>query len=334
MNNNVRETVMARIATGLARGLCAALAVFTCAALAQSYPAKPLRWIVPYAPGGGTDTITRAIAPHLQASLGQPVVIENRPSASGFIGLEAVAKSAPDGYTLLTAGNELALLKHLYRSLTFDPVQDLMPVCIMVTVPIALFVHESVPAKTLKELVAYAKTNPKKLNFGSPGVGHGFHLAMEMFLHDTGTEMTHVPYKGSALVMQDLFSGRIQATMYPPNSQYVGQVKAGGLRALAAGASQRLAALPDVPTFQEAGLAGFNADGFNVVAVRNGTPRDIQDRLNREIQRILATPELGKAMAALSVLPAPLTAPQSQEFVAKQLESWGKVVKAIGLQLD
>ena len=317
------------------RVVCGACALSACAvALAQGYPTKAIRWIVPYPPGGGTDVISRALAPHLQANLGQPVVIDNRPSATGFIGIEAVARSAPDGYMMLTSGNELVMMKTMYRNLTFDPQRDLAAVAIMVTVPIALFVHESVPAKTVKELIAYAKSQPGKINFGSPGVGHGFHLAMEMFLSYTGTQMTHIPYKGSALVMQDLFSGRIQATMYPADSRYVAQVKKGELRALAAGVGKRLAALPEVPTFEEAGVANYNADGFNSVTVRSGTPRDIIERLSREIRTALVTPDLAKTIEALSVLPNTMNAEQAQDFMNHQVEAWSKVIKSLGLVLD
>jgi tripartite-type tricarboxylate transporter receptor subunit TctC len=210
--------------------ICASAAVF-----AQAYPSKPLRWIVPFAAGGTTDVVTRAVASPLAASLGQPVIVENRASAAAIAGSEVVAKSAPDGYTLLTSTQgTLVFLKFLYTKLPFDPQRDLAPVSLMANSLVALFVHESVPAKNLKELIAYAKANPGKLNYGSAGVGQPFHLAMELFNQITGTKMVHIPYKGNAQFFPDFVAGRLDMIFYPSVEQLLTQVKAGKLRALAA----------------------------------------------------------------------------------------------------
>ena len=238
-------------------GICA-LAIAS-AGFAQSYPTKPVRILVAFAPGGGIDLIARSIAPHLQSALGQPMIVENRPSAGGIVAAEATARSAPDAYSLLVTGNDLVFQKLLYRKLSYDSQRDLVPVAMLARAPIALFVHESVPAKTLQEFVAYSKANPGKLNYGSAGVGHPFHLAMELFAQRTGASLVHVPYKGMAPVIQDLVAGRIQAMFYPAAAQLTGYMKEGKLRALAAVAVQRLAALPETPTFDEAGVPNFNA---------------------------------------------------------------------------
>jgi tripartite-type tricarboxylate transporter receptor subunit TctC len=328
----LEETLVKTITT-----LCAAafMLVANATCIAQTYPSKPIRWILPFAPGGGLDIVSRAVQPQLQASLGQPVVMDNRPSNSGIVAAEAVARSAPDGYTLMTAGNsDLVMNKLLFRKLSYDSERDFAPVIMLAQAPIALFVHESVPAKTLKEFVDYAKANPGKLNYGSAGVGHPFHLALALFEQRTGTQMVHVPYKGSALVIQDIIGGRLHAMVYPATSQMVGLLKEGRLRAIAAATPKRLAALPDTPTFGESGLDNFDVSGWFGVAVPAATPRDIVLRLNHEIGRVIASPEMSATYAKLSMLPGGGTPEQLVQRVRIDLAQWAPVIKALNLSQE
>jgi tripartite-type tricarboxylate transporter receptor subunit TctC len=313
-------------------GVCLLAIVFT--ALAQPYPAKPIRVLVAFAPGGGIDIIARSVAPQLQAALGQPLVVENRPSAGGIVAAEATVRSAPDGYLLLITGNDTIFQKLLYKKLSYDPQRDLIPVGMLARAPIALFVHESVPARTLQEFVAYTRANAGKLNYGSAGVGHPFHLAMELFAQRTGASLVHVPYKGMAPVIQDLVAGRIQAMFYPATSQMTGYMKEGRLRALAAVAPQRLAALPETPTFDEAGVPDFNAAGWIALFAPAGTPREIVERLNREIGRAVASREMAEVYAKLAMLPGPMSLDEFARFYNREFDAWAGVTRSLGIVLD
>lgn len=309
------------------------LAFGTC--LAQSYPSKPIRWVLPFVPGGGTDIISRAIAPQLSTALGQPAVTENRPANSGLIAADQVAKAAPDGYTIMTGGNSaLMFSKLIYPKLTFDPERDFSPITMLASAPIALFVSASVPAKTLQEFVAYSKTQGGKLNYGAAGVGHPFMLAMEMLKQRTGLDIFFVPYKGMEPVIQDLIAGRLQALFYSPSEQLLSQIRAGRVRALAIATESRYPAVPDVPTFDEAGVRDFNAGGWIALVGPAGMPRDIVTRLNKEVVRIVATPEVAKVYAQLSLIPATGTPEALGQRVKSDLAAWGPIVKSLGISLE
>lgn len=313
--------------------LCVLAACTT--ALAQAYPSKPVRWIIPFAPGGGLDILTRAIAPQVSNVLGQPMVAENRPANAGIIAAEAVAKSAPDGYTLLTGGNAiLTFNKLIYPKLGYDPERDFAPITQISDAPIALWVHESVPAKTLQEFIAYAKANPGKLNYGAGGVGHPFHLAMELLLHRVGAKMVFVPYKGQAPVIQDVIAGRLQAMFYPSTEQMTSQVRAGKLRVLAAVSGKRLPNLPETPTFEESGIRDFEAAGWIAVVAPAGTPRDIIMRLNREIVKVVASPDLSKLYGQLSMLPTTGTPEQLGQKIRKEIADYTPLIKTLGITLE
>jgi tripartite-type tricarboxylate transporter receptor subunit TctC len=304
------------------------------AASAQAYPSKPIRWVIPFAAGGPMDVLSRAIAIPMSSSLGQPVVLEIRPSTSGIVGIDAAAKSPADGYTLLTHGLSVVPQKFMYRSLPYDLQKDLAPITQLSKTNMVLFVHESVPAKTLNELVAYSKINPGKLAYGSSGVGQGFHLAMEMLKLRTGLDMLHVPYKGSAQTMPELIAGRVQAMFFTPVEQLVAQTKTGKLRALVIAADSRLPALPEVPTFDEAGLPNFDTAGGIVVSAPGGTPRDIVSRLNREIVQVAATPDMAALFARLNMQRVTTTPEQLARIIQADLEHWGPVIRKLGITLD
>ncbi len=309
------------------------LAFGTC--FAQSYPSKPIRWVLPFVPGGGTDIISRAIAPQLSTALGQPVITENRPANSGLIAADQVAKSAPDGYTIMTGGNSaLMFSKLIYPKLSFDPERDFSPITMLASAPIALFVSASVPAKTLQEFVAYSRTQGGKLNYGAAGVGHPFMLAMEMLKQRTGLDIFFVPYKGMEPVIQDLIAGRLQALFYSPSEQLLSQIRAGRARALAIATENRYPAVPDVPTFDEAGVRDFNAGGWIALVGPAGMPRDIVLRLNKEVVRIVATPEVAKVYAQLSLIPATGTPEVLGQRVKSDLAAWGPIVKSLGSSLE
>lgn len=314
-------------------GACALAAGAT--VLAQTYPTKPVRWIVPFAAGGPTDVLSRAIASPLASSLGQPVIVENRASAAAIAGTEAAAKSVPDGYTLLTTTQgTMVFQKLLYRKLPFDPQRDLAPVSMIAKSVVALFAYESVPAKSLKELIAYAKANPGKLNYASAGIGQPFHLAMERFNQLTGTKMVHVPYKGAAQFFPDFFAGRIDMIFYPAIDQLVRQVKAGKLRALAAATEQRIPTLPDVPTFAELGMPDFVLSGWIAVVVPAATPKDIVARLNREIVKAVATPAVTKFYGDINMIPATGSPEELTRLIHSDREKWSGLITSLGITAD
>ncbi len=299
----------------------------------EAYPARPIRFILPFPPGGGTDILGRIISERLSASLGQPVVIENRGGAGGNVGAEAAAKSAPDGYTIVLVAPSLAISPSLYSKLNYDPVKDFAPVSLVATVPNVMITHPSVPARTLAEFIALAKTKPGRMNFGSGGNGTSNHLAGELFNIVAGVKLVHVPYKGVNLAMNDVLSGEVQLVVIgvPAASPHI---KAGKLRALALIAPRRSPAIPEVPTVAEAGLPGFEVTTWYGVLAPAGTPRPIVTRLNAELVRIMHAPELKERLAALATDPATGTPEEFADYIKREIEKWGEVVRQAGLKAD
>jgi tripartite-type tricarboxylate transporter receptor subunit TctC len=299
----------------------------------EAWPARPIRFILPFPPGGGTDILGRIVSERLSASLGQPVVIENRGGAGGNVGAEAAAKSAPDGYTIVLVAPSLAISPSLYSKLSYDPVKDFAPVSLVATVPNVMITHPSVPARTLAEFIALAKTKPGRMNFGSGGNGTSNHLAGELFNIVAGVKLVHVPYKGVNLAMNDVLSGEVQLVVIgvPAASPHI---KAGKLRALALIAPRRSPAIPEVPTAAEAGLPDFEVTTWYGVLAPAGTPRPVVTRLNAELVRIMHAPELKERLAALATDPATSTPEEFADYIKREIEKWGKVVRQAGLKAD
>jgi tripartite-type tricarboxylate transporter receptor subunit TctC len=306
------------------------------AAFAQgSYPAKAIRVVVPSATGGAFDIITRAFAPQMSAVLGQPMVVENRATAGGIGGVDYVAKAAPDGYTLLTAGvSQIVYNRHFYARLPYDPERDFAPVGMIGELPFALFVQASLPFRNVQEFIAYARANPGKLNYGSAGVGQTFHLAMEMLRSRTGADLTHIPYKGTSPALQDLYGGRLEVMFYPPSSQLTGYVKEGKLRVIGAVSRKRLPNLPDVPTFEESGITNFDVAGWVVMFAPGQTPREVVSRLNRDLVRVLGMPEVAKTYEQLSMVPSQSAPEELGARVSREIAMWGPLVKKLNIQLE
>ena len=316
-------------------GAVFALALASTAAWAQveRYPSKPIKLILPFPPGGGTDILGRVIAEKLGANLGQPVVVENRGGAGGNVGAEAAAKSPPDGYTLVLVAPSLAISPSLYTKLNYDPVHELTPVALVGTVPNVLVTNPSVPARTLSEFIALAKSRPAGMNFGSGGNGTSNHLAGELFNIQAGVKLVHVPYKGVNLAMNDVLTGQIQLVVIGiPAAQPF--IKAGRLRALCVIAPQRSSALADVPTCAEAGLANYDVTTWYGVLAPAGTPRPIIDRLNAEIARVMQAPDLQEKFASTGTEPRTSTPDEFAEYIRAETVKWGKVIREAGLSAE
>jgi tripartite-type tricarboxylate transporter receptor subunit TctC len=322
-----RRLALAGAALALA-GLAAPAVLAQAAAPASgaAWPSKPIKVIVNFPPGGAADQLARAIGLPLQETLGQPVVVENRAGANGNIGGDLVAKSPPDGYTLLmSSGGMVSVNPHIYPRMSFDPTKDLVPVAAAARVLVYLVTKPSIPANSIREFIAYVKANPGKLSFGSPGTGSSPHLAGEMFKSQAGLFALHVPYRGAAPALQDLLGGQLDFFFDPGIG--LQHVKSGKLKLLAVGSPKRSPMFPDVPTLDEAGLKGFDADtvfGFYAPA---GTPQEVVTRLNREINRIVATQAVTDRILALGGEPLPLT---PAEFGAKATEDsrrFGAIIK-------
>ena len=313
----------------LVMAACSTLSI----AQAQTWPTKPLRVIVNFPPGGAADQLARAIGQPLSEALGQPVVIENRAGANGNIGGEAVARAANDGYTLLmSSGGMVSVNPHLYAKMAFDPTKDLVPVAAAARVLVFLEVKPSLPVNNVKEFLAYMKANPGKLTFGSPGNGSSPHLAAEMMKAQTGMFAVHVPYRGAAPAMQDLLGGQLDF-MFDPGIG-LQNVKAGKLKLLAVGSSKRSPLFPDVPTLDEAGLKGFDADSWFGFYAPVGTPADVVSRLNREINKALGTQGVKDRILAIGGIPAPMSPSDFNLRASIDSTRFGALIKARGIKGD
>lgn len=310
--------------------LCITLLALVSGTPCAAYPDQPVRLVVPFPPGGPTDIVARPLAQKLSESLGQQVIIDNRGGAGGNIGAGAVAKSTADGHTLLmgTVGTH-AINATLYKNLTFDPVKDFAPVSLVAQAPVVLVVHPSVPAKTLKEFVALAKSNPGQITFGSAGSGSPGHLTGELFKDMAVVDLVHVAYKGSAPAIIDLLGGQIQA-MFDPIQATLSHVKAGKLRILGVSSPKRSSALPDVPTIAEAGVPGFETTAWWAVFAPARTPKDIVTKLNTEIVKIMRSPDVKKRLHALDIEPIGSTPDQLAAHVKTETGKWARAVKFSG----
>ena len=301
--------------------------IFAFSIQGQSYPAKPLRVIVPFAPGGSTDIFARLVAERLSASLSQPVVVENRAGASGNIGADAVAKSPPDGYTLLMATTGvMAINNALFKSMAYDAAKDLEPVIFIASITNVLAVPNDLPAKNVAELVALAKKEPGKLTFASSGAGSSTHLSAELFKSMAGIDVVHIPFKGSGQALIDVVAGRV-SMIFDNMPSALPHIKGGKLRALGVTGLKRSPALPDVPTISEAGIAGYDSLSWSGFAVPAGTPRDIVQRLNRETAVILLAPDMRQKLAEQGADAIGGPPETFAEHVRKEREKWGKLVR-------
>ncbi len=313
------------------RILCASLALAT-GALAQPYPVKPVRIISPFPPGQATDIMARLVADNFAQSLGQPFVVENRAGVGGALGTEAAAKAAPDGYTLVmgTIG-PLAISPALYSKLGYDPIRDFAPISNLGLTPQTLVVGSSSEFRTLKDLVAHARTKP--VDYASSGNGSASHLAMEMFRSASGVQLNHVPFKGSSEAQTQVLGGQVQI-MFDAIPGVAAQIKAGKLRALGIASPERSPFFPDVPTIAEQGYPGFAAVGWIGIAAPARTPEPILDRLNAEVRRLIARPDVRERLAALSFLPVGDSREHFAAFIREEVAKWAKVVKDSGAKVD
>jgi tripartite-type tricarboxylate transporter receptor subunit TctC len=299
-------------------------------ARAEAYPARPLRWVVGFPPGGGADIVSRIMAPWLAERLGQPVVIENKPGASSNISIQAVVNSPPDGYTLLFIPASAAVNVSLFDNLQFNLLRDIAPVSGLIDFPLVMVANPSLPAKTVPEFIAYAKANPGKISVGSFGTGSTSHVAGELFKMMTGINMIHVPYRGGAAMLADVVGGQVQVA-FDVLTGALAHIRSGSLRALAVAGKHRSEALPDVPTIGET-VAGYEANSWCGIGVPRGTSAEIVERLNREINAGLANPAIKARLADVATTPMVFTPAEFGAYMAAEVEKWGKVVKASGIR--
>ncbi len=300
---------------------------------AQTYPSKPVRLIVPFAPGGFTDVVARILGQRLSVSMGQQFIIENKAGAGSTIGTDFVAKSAPDGYTLVMISTTHVISPWIYKSMPYDPIKSFVPVTKLVDSPYVLLVNPKVPARNVQEFIALAKASPDTLRYASSGNGSSQHLMGGLFASLTGTKLQHVPYRGSSGAATDLVAGVVESSFAGvPNA--LAQVPAGRLRALAVTTAKRIPQLPDVPTLQEAGVPGYEASVWLALLAPAGTPRDIVNRLNAEVAKLMESGETRKALYEAGVEVSLSTPDALGEYMVKEMERWGKVVKDTGTKLE
>ena len=315
--------------------LCAAMTLTAAAGLAaaEEYPSRPIRIVVPFAAGGAVDSIARVLGQQLSLSTGRPVLVENKPGASANLGADYVAKSAPDGYTVLLAANGLATNVTLFPNMPLNTLRDFAPVAQVGFAPLVLVVSKDSPAKNLKDLISLAKQQPGKLSYASAGNGSSQHLAGEMLKIAAQIDVLHVPYKGGAPALTDLLGGRISYMMQNP-LEVLPHIKAQQLHALTVAGNKRLALLPDVPTASEAGLPGFEASVWWGMVVPVKTPQEIVVKLNAEVQKALATPKVREKLGEMGVIISPSTPEQFGAFLKLEIDKWAKVIKTSGIQAD
>jgi tripartite-type tricarboxylate transporter receptor subunit TctC len=308
--------------------------VLAAAAAAQAYPAKPIRVIVPVAAGGNQEITIRVVAEEMAKRLGQPLVVEARPSSSALVGTQFVARSAPDGYTLLSVSTTFVRAATLVASAGYDPVRDFAPVSLVSRIPQMLLVHPSVPAQSVSELVALAKARPGQLSYATSGIGSTGHIAAELFSHQAGIRMLHVPYKGNAQSLADVLGGQVQV-MFDQMSTSLAHVNAGRLRALGVTSRTRSPLLPELPTIEEQGLAGFEDVTWNALMAPAGTPRDIVERLRAEVAAAVAVPELRKRFLERAIeLQASASMAEAAAFVKREVESFARLAREANLKAE
>ena len=313
--------------------MAAGMLVAAAPASSQSYPSRPIRVIVPFSPGGSSDILARYLSPRLSDRLGQPVVVDNRPAGSGILGADIVAKSTPDGYTLLLVQAAHAANAQLFTRLPYDPVKDFAPITLVVSSPSGMFLHPSVPAKTVKEFIAYAIANRGKLNFASVGTGSTPHLNTELFSSMTGIQMTHVPYKGAGQFVTALVGNEVQfalANLVSTKPHW----QAGRLRFIAHSGSKRLESLPDVPTIAESGVPGYEARGWLGYMAPKKTPRPIVDRLHKEITAVTNLPDVRQNFISQGSEVVVNTPEEFAKIIQADAEKWGAIGKRLGVKLD
>jgi len=318
----------ASIAGLLAAG---AMAAGYAAAQSQSYPARPIRMIIPFSPGGATDTPARLIAQKLPDAIGQPVIVDNRPGAGSAIGSEIVAKAQPDGYTLLLTGTPFAAISTLYGKLPFDPARDFVGIMQVASAPNVLAVHPSLPARSVQELIAMAQAQPGKVDYASGGSGGATHLFMSLFLSMARISMTHVPYKGSGPATVDLLGGQVKVGL-PGIAIAIPHARAGRLVPLGVTSAQRVPQFPDVPSIAEAGVPGYDATVWFGLLAPRGTPAAAISRLHREIVKVVRLPEVESAYLATGTLPVTSTPAEFGAFVAAEIAKWSRVIRDAGIR--
>src|SRR5215470_1536092 len=319
-----RRTVL-QLATG-----AAALPLLSSMAHSQSYPTRPIRWVVPFPPGGATDVVARIVSQWLSERLGQPIVIENRGGAGGNIGVQAVVNSAPDGYTMLLLPTSATINATLYDSLPYNILRDIAPVSGLVLSPDVMVINPALPVRSVAEFIAYTKANPGKVNMASPGTGTAVHMAGEMFKQMTGADMTHVPYRGGGPATADLISGQVQV-MFDVLPGAMQHIRSGSMRALAVTTRARVDTLPDIPTVAET-VAGYESTTWFGIGVPTGTPREIVERLNREFNACLSDATIKAKLAEVGTSPLLFTPPEFGAHLVSETEKWAKVVKASGVK--
>ena len=300
----------------------------------DGYPSRPIRMIVPFPPGGSTDVLGRIVAEELRAAFGQPVVVENKPGAGGNIGGELAAKSPPDGHTLLmAAAGPTVINPSLYARMPYDPARDLAPVSLLVNDHNVMAVHPAVPAKTVAEFIHWAKANPGRVTFGSPGNGTPAHLGGELFNQMAGTSMTHVPYKGSGPAVTDLMAGQI-SVMIDNMPALLPHAQSGRLRALAVASEARASGAPDIPTVAESGLPGFTVTAWKGLMVPAGTPAPIVAKLNEALKAIVAKPAIRQKLVEMGAEPVASSPQAFTDLIARETKSWAALVKSTGARID